>query len=144
MPLSKAKLSRYPLELVSTKGELCPHYCHHPTLRTAPTPKIRIRTTYAPAPCGSVAKISRKDVEKMRPRRRWCASGRFFAYFGTSRKVPRYGEHHQRPEIVIRLTAQRASFVHSGRLCNDVDNSQRFRPRGWVQECKSSVTKAKP
>ena len=40
-----------------------PRYCHNPPLGTMPNAKIRIRTPYAAAPCGSVTKISRKDVE---------------------------------------------------------------------------------
>ena len=59
-----------------------PRYCHNPPLGTTPNAKIRIRTPYAAAPCGSVAKIARKDVENATPRR-WRTSGRFFAYFGT-------------------------------------------------------------
>jgi hypothetical protein len=31
-------------------------YCHNPAPGTTPNAKIRIRTTYAAAPCGSVAK----------------------------------------------------------------------------------------
>ena len=43
-------------------------YCHNPPLGTMPNAKIRIQTTYAAAPCGFVAKIACKDVEKCDPR----------------------------------------------------------------------------
>jgi hypothetical protein len=42
-------------------------YCHNPPLGTLPNAKIRIRTTYAAAPYGSLAKIASKDVEKGDP-----------------------------------------------------------------------------
>ena len=49
-----------------------PRYCHNRPLGTTPNAKIRIRTNIrtpcAAAPCGSVAKIARKDVEKCDPR----------------------------------------------------------------------------
>ena len=35
-------------------------YCHNPAPGTTPNAKIRIRTTYAAAPCGSVAKSPAK------------------------------------------------------------------------------------
>jgi hypothetical protein len=63
-----------------------PRYCHNRPLGTTPNAKIRIRTTLEPFVHSTVrfgSKNRRKDVEKMRPRRRWRASGRFFAYFGT-------------------------------------------------------------
>jgi hypothetical protein len=45
-----------------------PRYCQNPLLSTTRDAKIRIRiqlrTPYAAAPCGSVAKIAREDVEK--------------------------------------------------------------------------------
>ncbi len=37
-------------------------YCHNPPLGTRPKAKIRIRTPYAAATCGSVTKIACKDV----------------------------------------------------------------------------------
>ena len=43
-------------------------YCHNPPLGTMPNAEIRIRTPYAAAPCGSVTKIARKDLEKCDPR----------------------------------------------------------------------------
>ena len=59
-------------------------YCHNPPLGTRPKAKIRIRTPYAAAPCGSVTKIACK-MSEMPPTRRWRTSNRFFAYFGASR-----------------------------------------------------------
>jgi hypothetical protein len=45
-----------------------PRSCHNRPLGTTPNAKIRIRTNIrtprAAAPCGSVVKIARKDVEK--------------------------------------------------------------------------------
>jgi hypothetical protein len=45
-----------------------PRCCQNLPLDRTPDAKIRIRiqlrTPYAPAPCGSVANIARKDVEK--------------------------------------------------------------------------------
>ncbi|MGB9276169.1 MAG: hypothetical protein WCC08_13115 [Terrimicrobiaceae bacterium] len=45
-----------------------PRYCQNPPLGTTRDAKIRIRiqlrTPYAAAPCGSIAKIARKVVEK--------------------------------------------------------------------------------
>jgi hypothetical protein len=43
-------------------------YCHNPPLDTTPNAKIRTRIPYAAPPCGFVAKIACKDVEKCGPR----------------------------------------------------------------------------
>jgi hypothetical protein len=44
-----------------------PPYCHNPPLGTRSNAKIRIRTTYAAAPYGFVAKIAYKNVQKCDP-----------------------------------------------------------------------------
>lgn len=40
-----------------------PRYCHNPSFGTTPNATIRVRTPYAAAPWGSVAKSGCEDVE---------------------------------------------------------------------------------
>ena len=80
-------------------------YCHNPPLGTRPKAKIRIRTSYAAATCGSVTKIACK-MSEMPPTRRWRTSNRFFAYFGPSKWSARTEQ-----QYFVRLSDQRYARI---------------------------------
>src|SRR6476619_3553471 len=62
--LSKAKRSGSTPQFVAARGELCSDTATIRYLGTMPNAQSRIPTHYAPAPCGSVTRIARKDLEK--------------------------------------------------------------------------------
>ena len=49
---------------MAARGELCSATATIRYLGTMPNAQSRIPTHYAPAPCGSVTRIARKDLEK--------------------------------------------------------------------------------
>ena len=89
--LAKPHTSRCPQQLVSTRGELCPYYCHNRPLGRSRRPKSRIRPiirNLAMRLCAIRWQNSAAKISKMRFRRRRRASGRLFAYFGARRRKP--------------------------------------------------------
>ena len=132
-----------------------PRYCQNPPLGTTRDAKIRIRiqlrTPYAPAPCGSVAKIARKDVEKG-DHATLGASDRFFAYFGPSAVLPSSNEirHKQKTAcffdrsgfvimILFRLdcmdprAAKKAFRFDSSKTPSERTLLHKSRPNGWLK-----------